>query len=285
MALDSPGVNQSKEIQQTLSALESAERHPFEFGFRHAVKIGKANFYLGKNGEWRFRVETPAIEDKVWHGNCAQDAVLTAQHLKKRTAKDVAVTIQKLDSKGMGNSPLTTDHYRVLVEHHQPPHSVIKNIDHSPFHKQYLTPLTQEVERWRDLSIKEESELEKSIEPICDQPARGFAYCEFDVSGTRGLSYISLIEEDNKGLKIVIDLIMPGLAKGKTNRSVSFPVYYHQLATKEKLIQMIENSPFFNPEVKTQKDKEELIPSELKPLIKTWFQELISVLPDSIKKS
>jgi hypothetical protein len=139
------------ETQQTQSAIDQARTHAFNFGYEYAFKQGLIQAAWSQN-KIHFQYDGANENDPVWFGNCVDDARCTYQFLKSRVGVGASIAIQRMQSSRIGGFIKSGDHYRVLVEHHASPHSILSEIDHSELYSRIFTGDQTSVYNWYEVN-------------------------------------------------------------------------------------------------------------------------------------
>ncbi len=267
------GESQSPEQikREILSAIAEVRSHPFDFGFRYGI-LANTSTLVQENGVWKLYRQPQSVDDAVWHGNCVQDAVLSARAIQDKLGDKATVTIQYLDvSDGLRNSKRSTDHYRVLVEAPQSD-GIMEYVDHSPFHRKYLTAEEINLTSWIDLTDKEASEI--------DKPNKGarvdlIAYTEYALSNSLGVAFVS-INNNPDSFSIQLAFYNPEADLQDVDYMLTTNIKYTDWNKQAQLSATLQQ-PFFTPLPTDPRHVQ-----ELKPKARIWFAEIISKLPDTI---
>lgn len=246
--------------------------HPFEFGFRYPVinKLARIHNTKSEVNAWHVSFPPPKVEDKVWYGNCVQDAIITATSLRRLGIKS---SIIKIDVDSIGNSPRGFTHFRAVSEHGL-------GIDHSRF---FQTFVNSNVVGYKETTLSEieEEKLINSHTPVTGRLVEK-AYSEIIVNGSPVLFEVSIWRGDD--FRIGFDVTQP-LSEHPDYRAY-LPIPFGLINTKE-LEKKVDNFDFpityghpgqsgFTSELLVA--AKNTLPLEVFEALKRYFREMISAV-------
>lgn len=237
---------EQSELAKTRQAVSEVLSHDFRFGYEYALQNDKVVLSWNKNKSLSINITPCEPEDNVWFGNCYDDAWVSQEFLKSRVGQGSKITVQRIESNNFVGKMAYTEHYRLLVEHHDSngQNSVFTEIDHSSFYRK-----TASGEKASIISWVETNYIQEGTRDITRQDSDSFLpMCEYEIDGKEKILYFKFeIDEEEEAVYIKMQQMDSSDVEQKLD-ALRYPIYFNQLDNPQVVLSDIENNTAFKPE-------------------------------------